>query len=1374
LEERWNTAGASRPGVNASGFEATYPLTPMQGGMLFHSLYGPESDVYFGQAHWSIRGPLDVPAFHDAWQQVVRRHSILRTSFDWTGPAGPLQRVHHEAVVPLEHLDWRTLSPGEMDERFAQFLSADRTRGFNFTIPPLLRITAIRLGEVEHRIVWSGHHLLVDGRSIHLIVREVMALYTARIESTSIDLPTPVPYSDFVSWLDARDMVATEEFWRRSLREFTAPTSFRTAHVSGREHVRRGATESEEIRLAPNTRDALRGLARFSGVTLNTAIMGAWAFLSSRYSRSDDVVFGVTIGSGGHGAPLSRSLAGLIINTLPLRVQVRSSDSTAALLQQLRAAMLDLKRYAYSSLVDVARWSEVPAGTPLFDHIVVFDNSALDRLAARYGNLELGRLTIEQHSSYPLNLVVPPGRDLVLKLKYARDYMNREAVGRLGGHLEHVLTSMAADPERPLQYLSVMSEQERGRILVDWNATTRERAPGTTLDRLFEQQVRRTPDAVALSGGDEHLTYAQLDRRSSRLAHLLRERGAGPESIVGIALTRSIDLPVGMVAAAKAGAACLLLDPHAPERRIAFMLEDSGASICITSRSLSSRLPDWQRVLYVDGDLPDVESDSPPDVKILGDNLAYVIYTSGTTGEPKGVAIEHRSAVNLVSWHTRTFGVTAADRATQIAGPGFDALVWEIWPNLAAGACICIPPDDVRGVPKQLQEWLLDEKVTVTFVPTPLAEALLALDWPRESTSLRTMLVGGDVLHVRPDGSLPFDLINNYGPSECTVVATSGMVQPGPDDPGCLPPIGNPIDNVEIYLLDQGLRPVPIGMPGELYIGGAGVGRGYLNRPDLTAQAFIGHPFSTDRGARLYKTGDLARYRSDGTIEFVGRLDDQIQLRGFRIELGEIESTLRRHPAIGDAVVAARDDQRGNTTLVAYMVAANGVPLSTPSIRDYLRARLPNYMVPTSFLTIDAIPLSSNDKVDREMLPSPLPVSPEPDITSAIRPSSIEELLISILKTTLRVDAVGIHDSFFDLGGNSLLAIELLERIRLGLGVEIPLSGLFRAPTVEGLAALCGNGSSPATRGALVPIQPLGLRPPFFCAAPVLGTVFPYYELAHAMSDDQPFYGLQPVDFSGSEGSVWTIESIATHYVEAIRQIQRSGPYHLGGWSFGGVVAFEMAQQLQKAGESVGLLAVLDTPAPGLQHYLGTHQSLRVFAQTVLGGGWEYLRDYEYLAVGSRERSAPAYVRGASRGTLRRVFGLGKSFVNRAAIARVVPAESRLLMYHLPTIREMLHLLVKGLVSTLRYRPSIYPGRVTLLRTDEHRAEGSHSALLGWDTVSSRAVQVYPIPGYHLTLLRQPHLPVVAQVLEDVLDAAYRAQQDDLAGRSSPAHAAGQ
>lgn len=1333
--------------------------------MLFHALHDPESDVYFGQAHWPIHGPLDLRTFTEAWQQVVDRHTILRTSFEWISGSGPVQRVHAQAVVPMDSLDWRMLPRDAQAYRLTRFLQMDRARGFDLTRPPLLRITGIRLSDNKHHIVWSAHHLLVDGRSIHLIVREVMALYAYGVAGTPVTLPTPIPYSRFASWLDERNGAAAEVFWRKALLGFSSPTSFGSDGGSKREKQIR-ATESEQIRLTAEARAALRSLARSSDVTVNTVIMAAWALLCSRYSRSQDVVYGVTIGSGGKGAPLNRALAGLMINTLPLRLQVVPSDTTVALLQQVRAALAEIKRYASSPLVDVVRWSDVPSETALFDHIVVFDNSSLDRLTGQYGALELGRLTIEQDSSYPLNLVVQTGSQLVLKLLYAPAHIDRDMVRRLLGQLEHVVVGMAAEPERDLGDLSAMPQRERREVLGTWNTTSWEQAPSTTLHLLFEQQANRTPAALAVVCGSDRLTFAQLDDRATAMAHLLRARGVGPESIVGIAVDRSVDLIVGVIAIAKAGGACLFLDPHAPAHRLASILDDAGASICLTWHSIQDRLPQMTELLYLDDDVLNEIGHYLPVTSTSDRNLAYVVYTSGTTGEPKGVAIEHRNAVNLIFWHIRAFGISTADRVTQVASVGFDALIWEIWPNLAAGACIHIPSDEIRGDPARLQRWLLEQQITVTFLPTPLAETLLIRNWPKH-TPLRIMLVGGDVLHLRPAPSLPFEVVNNYGPSECTVVATSGVVRPASEEGNRLPEIGRPIDHAQMYLLDETLQAVPVGVPGELYIGGSGVGRGYLNRPELTAQRFIAHPFSEDPTARLYKSGDLARYRSDGTIEFMGRLDDQIQLRGFRIEPGEIEAALRRHPGIRDAAVRAHEAEGGNSILAAYLVLADGGSLSTSAVREHLETTLPSYMVPTLLSTVDAIPLSPHGKVDRAALSSLLPLSHSASLAPAAAPNSAEELLITIWKETLKLDAVGVHDNFFELGGNSLLAIELLENIRHGLSCELSLSDLFRAPTIHGLAEMCGRFSSVVSHGALVPIQPLGSRPPFFCVAPVLGTVFPYYELAHIMSNDQPFYGLQPVDVSGSR---WTIESLAASYIRAIQQTQRTGPYYLGGWSFGGLVAFEMAQQLQRAGEATAALVVLDTPAPGLQHYLGVRQSLRVIAQTVVGGAWEYLRDYGYLAGGSRER--PTQTRSASTHlvSLLRLRSLGASFLNRASVASVVPAESRLLLYHLPTVREMFRLLRTGVMSTLRYRPSVYSGRVTLLRTDAHGAEGAHSSLLGWDTVSNWTVQVRPIPGNHLTVLRQPHTPVVAEVLEAVLDAAQREQESTLSLSVSLTH----
>ncbi len=1267
-------------------FEAQYPLSPMQEGMLFHALYAPESDIYFGQAHWSLYGPLDVGVFHSAWQSVVDRHPILRTSFDWARSGRPLQRVHRDAVVPLELIDWRARSQAERDRCFREFLRSDRERGFTLQTAPILRITVIRMEDEQHHVVWSTHHVLVDGRSVNLIVREVLECYNNHLDGAGKCLPKGTPYSEFVGWVGKQDTLAAERFWREFLHGFTTPTSFRRTPLGTDETQRAIATQHCEIRLSRPELHALHALARSSDVTLNVVLTTAWAILCSRYSRSSDVVFGIPVGSGGRGAPRHPSLTGLLINTLPLRVAFSPDCPTRVLLQRVKLDLKVVSDHAYSSLVDIAAWSDVPPALPLFDNIVVFDNASLHRLSRQHGRLHVGPLSFEQYSNYPLNLIVQRGDRLVLKATYSERDFDAETIRRLLDHLRNLLRSMAQNPDDAVSSLQYAEPEEPHRDRGDWN-TPRIESDEKTLLAAFAEIVRRFPENVAASQGGVDLTYAQLDERANRFARVLEERGVGPEVVVALALERSIELIVSIVAVAKTGGAFLCIDVDGPVERNAWIVADAGVAVVVSRRALAVVLPTVERVFLDDDIAREYPTTGPPEAG-SPHSLAYVIYTSGTTGEPKGIAVEWCSLTNLACWHADAFGISARDRVSQIASPIFDAMVWEIWPNLSRGACICIPPDDIRASPAQLQSWLVSQRVTVAFVPTPLTETLLALQWPAE-TSLRTLLTGGDVLHTRPGRFLPFALVNNYGPSECTVVATSGVISPD-DDGHHLPSIGQPIAGVEIYLLDADGHPVPAGVPGEIFIGGQGVARGYINRPDITAERFIQCPIQ-GQSTRLYRTGDLARRAPDGSIHFMGRLDGQIQLRGYRIEPGEIEAVLCRHPGVAEAVVVVRElDAR--EMLIAYVVAARGTDLHTQTIRRFLQAKLPRYMIPTCFVAVEHLPITANGKIDRARLPAPLLSSQTIFPEQAAAVSSLEQAIVEIWKSTLHLDAVGCDDNFFDLGGNSLLAIELLETIRLHVHRDLSLPGFFAAPTVRGLARLCEEPPTTSSTGILVPIQPVGSRPPFFCAAPVLGTVFPYYDLAYLMKPDQPFYGLQPLGIADRNATSWAIESIARQYVRAIRQVQPEGPYHIGGWSFGGLVAFEMARQLVEEGEIVPLLLVLDTPAPGLHLRMRPSQTVRVVGETLLGGAWGYLCDYEYLAAesGGRTPQRSMWSRFGRRLAVGR--GLLRASLRRASIARIVPAKSRLLAYHVPTIREMLWLCRRGIVSTLRYRPQIYDG----------------------------------------------------------------------------------
>jgi len=574
------------------------------------------------------------------------------------------------------------------------------------------------------------------------------------------------------------------------------------------------------------------------------------------------------------------------------------------------------------------------------------------------------------------------------------------------------------------------------------------------IPEVLSARAAATPSAVALVSGSQILTYRELELQANQLAHHLLAMGVGPDVLVGVCLERSPALVVAALAIMKAGGGYVPLDPDYPAERLKFMLEDADSPILITGQGIGDRIGGggW-RTVDIDQDAAWIASNpaTPPSATISGRNLAYVIYTSGSTGRPKGVQITHDSLLNLISWHQRAFGISPADRVSQVASIGFDAAVWEVWPSLTAGASLHFPGEAIRIAPKPLRDWLVAERITVSFVPTPLAEALIALDWPSE-TALRFLLTGGDTLHDYPPSNLPFVLVNNYGPTECTVVATSGAVPPteNPDGP---PSIGYPIDNFQIYILDEQLQEVPVNSVGELHIGGRGLARGYLNHPDLDAQKFIANPFSHTPGDRLYKTGDLARYLPDGQIAFVGRIDDQIKVRGYRIEPEEIATLLNRYEGIAASLVVARKDSSGDPRLIAYLVPTAEAKLTHTSLQEYLRKYLPDYMVPAAFVRVAALPTVASGKIDRSALPIPRAENTIGDEVRNAPSTPVEEKVVRILSELLRIEKIGVNDNFFLLGGHSLLGTQLIARARDCFGVELALRTVFDAPTAAELSA---------------------------------------------------------------------------------------------------------------------------------------------------------------------------------------------------------------------------------------------------------------------------------------------------------------------------------
>lgn len=645
-------------------------------------------------------------------------------------------------------------------------------------------------------------------------------------------------------------------------------------------------------------------------------------------------------------------------------------------------------------------------------------------------------------------------RGIQARLEYNAELFEPATIARMVGHWQTLLRSIAADPNQSIGELPLLTEPERRQVIDEWNDTRIQYPTDHCIHDLVEAAAARYPDAVSLVDDRERLTYAELSSRAGAVSHVLRRLGVKPGVLVAVYMERSTDMIVALLAVLKAGGAYVPIDPAYPVERVTFMLNDSKALAVLTQRNLQATLPigPWHTIAVDDRAeeaLPDAPLPSPRTV--CPEDLAYVIYTSGSTGRPKGVPISHRNVLNLVYWHQRAFSVTSSDRATQLAGPAFDATVWEIWPYLTAGAAVCIPNERTKTSPESLRDWIAARGITLCFMPTPLAEAAISLEWPK-GTSLRALLTGADTLHHYPPATLPFALVNNYGPTECTVVATSGLVRPA-RNPGSLPSIGRPIANVRTYVLDSKMQPVPIGVPGEMYIGGDGVTNGYLHRPGLTATCFVADPFDPTPGARLYRTGDRVRRLADGSIAFMGRLDDQVKIRGYRIEPSEIVNWLNRHPRVQASHVRVRENSAGDRWLEAYVVPASSAAPIPDDLRAHLRSYLPDYMVPTSFVTIDALPLTPNGKVDADALPTPDMTDVAGAEGFAAPRTPIEKQVAGILSGLLGLPRVGVDNNFFMLGGHSLLGTQLIARLRDAFGVEMSLRGLFEAPTIAALSA---------------------------------------------------------------------------------------------------------------------------------------------------------------------------------------------------------------------------------------------------------------------------------------------------------------------------------
>jgi len=1070
-----------------------FPLSPMQQGMLFHYLKKPNSGVDIEQLVIRLPEEIDDRRLRAAWEWLVQRHEILRARFIWEGTDHPLQEILDTVAVSFALQDLRGFSAEAQEKKLRDFLQRDRFQGFALNIAPLLRLTLFQWGPCSFSLVWTFHHALLDGRCFPILLAEVFEAYAELLTGEISARPKPVPYSRHIEWLQQQDFASRQQFWKEHLRGFTAPTPLVIDYKVSKEEVVYQQGEDWEL-LDSAVTASLRNITQCHNLTMNSLVMGAWAILLHRYSGEQDVVFGATRACRKTSVPGTDDSIGLFINTVPVRVKLNDALSLLALFKQVRQQWLDLRPFEHSPLAQVKATSQVPAAQPLFETLLVFENYRLDSAMHSLGG-EWANRQVELHelTSFPVTLAAYDGPELSFKIEFDRHRVSPAAARGMLRHLRCLLEGIAADSSVTVGDLALINEAERRGVVEEFNipavlpkSSSLPLDGGTTLHKLFEAKAERQPNAVALTCDGQSLSYAQLNALANRLARRLVNLGVEPDTLVGICLDRSNDLVVAILAILKAGGGYLPIDLAYPPERLAFILQDAQAPVLLTERKLTLNLPPTSaKIICVDeifaqATKPGEEANLPS--AVAADNLAYAIYTSGTTGNPKGTLITHRNVVRLFAATERWYGFSERDVWTLFHSCAFDFSVWEMWGALLYGGRLVVVPFLVSRSPEAFYNLLARERVTVLNQTPSAFRALIQVgeSGAAAELALRYVIFGGEALEMqslRPwflrHGDQKPLLVNMYGITETTVHVTYRPLSSSDVESGSV--IGVPIPDLEVYILDSKKRPVPVGVPGEMYVGGAGLARGYLYRPELTAQRFVPDHLTGKRDSRLYRTGDLARFLPDREIEYLGRIDDQVKIRGFRIELGEIESVLSRHPAIREASVMAREIAPGSKQLVAYIVASQPRP-DLSELREHLKKKLPEYMVPAAFVFLDSLPLTNNGKVDRKALPAPEPERPEFAERYKAPRSPVEQRLASIWSKVLRVERVGIDDNFFELGGDSILSIQVIALARRE-GLKLTPTLLFENQTVRELSLVAGIAEdSKATQEVLtgnVPLTPI-------------------------------------------------------------------------------------------------------------------------------------------------------------------------------------------------------------------------------------------------------------------------------------------------------------
>jgi amino acid adenylation domain-containing protein len=1387
LQETIRTAAPVTPARIPPVAVAPYPLSKVQEGLWLLHKFSPQMSAYNVPIAMRFRQGLDVDLFRQASALLLDQYPILGSRFTEVDgvprqyiPAQPQLAFTHEVLDRLEEGDLVPYLRSKVQE------PCDLEQG------PLLRVHLVSCGpgaEQQHIALLTIHHIVFDGTSSILLASTLVCTYHALSRG---EVPAPVvpevSYQDFVRW--EQDMLAGPEgrehlaWWQQHLAGELPVLALRPDHP--RPAVRGFGGATVEAVLDSSVSTQLKTLARAQRVSLSTLLLGIYKVLLHRYTGQEDLIVGMP--TMGRPKQVFDQVMGCFINMLAVRSRVSGAQSFSDYLKTLQLIMidsLDHAVYPFSELVRELKVDRDQSISPIFQTYYAYQNyvttgSGDSQPAAPAGALQAEFLQgVHQEGDKDLGLEVyeEPER-FIVNLKYNPDLYEAATMQRLLEHFTRLAAAVVQQPYGTIAGYDCFSAEQTTAMLRDWNNTAQAFPEAQLLFQLLEDQAAQTPDRTAVVWQDQALTYAELDRRSSQLAAYLQQRGVGPETFVGLYMARCLDMVVGAVGILKAGGVYVPLDPALPEERLGYMIEDAGVAFLLTTAAFAASAQAFAGrvatldVLCLDQDWPDINRCSAHGVRqvLQPDNLAYVIYTSGSTGRPKGVMISHRTTTRHCYSIRDYFHMVPGARVCLQSPISFDASIEQIFAPLSIGATVVIRDLEVLA-PRPFSAMLADLQVNIIQLPPAFIQALLQ-EWQRHPglipPALTLLISCGDVLAVdtvRLWQSMLKErviLLNVYGPTEVTAKATLHQVEADVDTANLARiPIGRPLANKTIYILDRYAAPTPIGVAGELHIGGTGPGRGYHGRPDLTAEKFIPDPFSETLGARLYKTGDLAYYRDDGTIEFLGRIDHQVKVRGHRIELGEIEAVLAGYPGVKNAAVITVD-RRQDRRLVAYLVAQEGHTLDQQEITAYLRRQLPDYMVPAACVSLAQMPLTPSGKINRRGLP--LPEGSQRDGAVAPRDAVALELR-RIWEDVLEVQQPDIQQDFFALGGHSLLAIRLMVHIEERLGRDLPLATLFQAPTIEKLAAvLRAQDASPEP--TLVALQPLGTQPPFFCVPGAGGTVLYLSELARQLGSDQPFYAFQAPGLDGRCAPCTSVPRLAEHYIQAMRTVQPEGPYLLGGHSFGGRVAFEMARALEQMGQTVPHLVLLDCTAPQPvepDHDWDDTSLLLAFASTLgldIAGHVDLLcsiiaepeldHRIEHLRHALQQHNL---ILPDTRST--RLKGLFQVFKTSNQITYVPtgPIHASITLFKASDCQPQLidnapfHQMIAdpailASIEAMQRRWTRFNERLSTTRQDAH---------LGWDRYTTAAVTAYDVPGDHMNLVQDPHARALARAMRACL-----------------------